>query len=109
VTRKTQALEHLPATSRELAEAMGITKEHAYVLLGTMRKARLVHITAWTRETLSLRTRWRPIYAAGPGRDAQMPPRMSNAEACRRWKQRTTIPNSIFSLAENIGRVRARV
>lgn len=49
-------------------------------------EAELIHIAGWRR---NVRGPFIPLFAFGPGEPAPKPPKLTEAEVCKRWKERT--------------------
>lgn len=49
-------------------------------------EAGLIHIAAWRR---SARGPFTPLFSFGPGEQAKKPPRLTDAEVSKRWKEKT--------------------
>lgn len=69
-----------------IAERHGINCKSATRVIIGLLDAGVAHVKHWTRP--SGRGPWSPAIAFGPGKDAELPGKMSNAEACARWRTR---------------------
>lgn len=75
----------IPRSAKEIATVTGITCVTARSHLKQMLAARQVHITRWVKVS---RFVWERIFAAGPGRDAVKPSRLTQEERNRRAAER---------------------
>ena len=97
-----------PLTSQELAEFFpGVDHHIVSSNISAMRKSvvtKQLYIKAWTMEGVGRRYP-RPVYDLGDKRDAPKPKPVSQAERCRRYRQRMKPPkvaNSVFTWAANL-------
>ncbi len=93
-------------TRDELCKALGQDRRKVAGVLNRMRSTGRVHIAEWRRHATGQREYPRPVYAAGPGVDAERPPRIGRKEANRRYRKiRGAGVHSIFGLGRIIARM----
>lgn len=82
------ALRSGPMTTEQISERahVGINTLTKGRYLRTMEAAGLIHVTGWAPPTTS--GNWAPIWQIGAGRSATKPPRQSNSDYARRWRQK---------------------
>ena len=94
------ALERRGAMTRdELCRLTGQERRIVVAVLKRLRATGRVHIAEWRRHATGQREYPRPVYAAGPGVDAEQPPRIGRKEANRRYRKiRGAGVRSVFDL-----------
>lgn len=80
--------EHGPMTAREIAAELGVSPEYVRGSLGRAKADKQIHIKAWRRDEDGGRLYPRAIWAAGDGRDAPKPPKLTKLDYNRRHRQR---------------------
>ena len=100
------ALERRGAMTRdELCRLTGQERHVVVAVLKRLRDTGRVHITEWRRHAPGQREYPRPVYAAGPGVDAERPPKIERKEANRRYRKiRGVGVHSVFDLGRVINR-----
>lgn len=94
-----------PLTSREIHQFFpASSQQDVSAMISTMRHlaTQQVYIHSWVRENDYGKDYLRAVYALGAKPDARKPRKLTNAERCRRHKQRRAIPkaaNSVFNWA----------
>ena len=88
-----QIIEYLsqePYTILEMYYRIGCAKNTIKRFFASLIKRKLVHVAEWhdQRQASPNRPLWAKAYVLGPGTDARRPPKFSQAERCRRWKER---------------------
>ena len=82
------ALRAGPLTIEQISEQahVGINTLTKGRYLRTMEAAGLIHVTRWAPPMTS--GNWAPVWQIGTGRSAPKPPKQSNSEYARRWRQK---------------------
>ena len=101
------ALERRGAMTRdELCKLTGQKRHIVVAVLKRLRDTGRVHISEWRRHAPGQREYPRPVYAAGPGVDAERPPKVERKEANRRYREiRGVGVHSVFDLGRVIARM----
>jgi predicted ArsR family transcriptional regulator len=72
-----------PATTRQLAEMLHVSRDAVYDTIEWLRSEELVHIGDWQRSRSGYAAR---VWHAGRGKDAPPIAKLSNAEKSARWR-----------------------
>ena len=92
-----------PMTRDELCKTLGRERKTVAGVIARLRSTGRVHIAEWRRHATNQREYPRPVYAAGPGVDAERPPKVERKEANRRYRKiRGGGVHSVFDLGRII-------
>jgi hypothetical protein len=77
---------HGPHTQAQLEDRFGLGRRGLAGLMSYIKHNHPIRIIGWQRQAVGLKNHLRPIFAYGAGTDAPKPPRVTNAQSCRRWR-----------------------
>lgn len=83
-----------------LAAAVNLHPSTVYEQIRIAHSKGLIHIVDWKRRSSGGKPI--PVYAVGPGQDAPMPARLSNAETCRLSRTRKRAASNPFAVAAGL-------
>lgn len=91
---------HEALTAREIARITGVPLVTVQGVIARERsRGKPFRVVEWTHEQTAIRRNLVGVYSIQPGRDANKPPLMSNAERCARWYRKTKRVASVFQMA----------